>query len=201
VSLYESDAAPDPLAQFHRWYAEADAADVPFPDTMALATATPDGAPSLRMVLLKGADERGVQFFTNYESRKGGELQRNPRAALLFYWQPLGRQVRIEGEVVRVDRDETEVYARARTRASQLSALASPQSRVIPDRDWLEERVAELAAEHAGGADVPVPETWGGFRVVPDVYEFWEDGPDRLHDRLRYRRDGAGAWVIERLAP
>jgi pyridoxamine 5'-phosphate oxidase len=164
---------------------------------MALATAAADGAPSVRMVLMKGFDERGFVFYTNYESRKGLELAANPRAALLFHWH--GRQVRIEGRVERTTHQESIAYSRSRPRASQLSALASPQSQSIGSRAELERRVAELARAHPG--DLPAHVGWGGFRVMPDSYEFWEHRPDRLHDRLRYTRGRAGGWQIERLAP
>ena len=153
------------------------------------------------MVLLKGFSERGLQFFTNYESRKADELGSNPRAALLFYWPQLGRQVRVEGTVERVERSETEAYAQARPRLSQLSALASPQSKPVPDRGWLERRVDELDREHAG-RELPVGEQWGGYRVAPEAWEFWQHRDNRLHDRFRYEPDGAGGWrPPERLAP
>ena len=189
----------DPLTLFRTWLDEARASGTPEPDAMAVATAAPDGAPSVRMVLLKGHDERGIVFFTNYASRKGHELESNPHAALLFHWPALGRQVRIEGPVTRVDRSESEAYALSRPRASQLSALASPQSRPVPDREWLERRVEELAREHPDG-DLPVGEQWGGFRVEPATWEFWENRDNRLHDRHRYTRAGDG-WTVERLAP
>jgi pyridoxamine 5'-phosphate oxidase len=189
----------DPLALFQSWLDEARASDGLEAEAMALATATPEGEPSVRMVLLKGVDERGLVFFTNYASRKGDELALNPNAALLFHWPALGRQVRVEGPVARVERAESEAYARSRPRESQLSALASPQSRVVPDRAWLERRVAELDREHAGG-ELPVHEDWGGFRVEPAAWEFWEHRDNRLHDRLRYERAGHG-WRVERLAP
>jgi pyridoxamine 5'-phosphate oxidase len=167
---------------------------------MALATASPDGEPSVRMVLLKQYDERGFVFYTNYDSRKGRELAANPRAALLFHWDALGRQVRIEGRAQRTTEAESEAYALSRPRASQLSALASPQSRPI-ERDALDRRVAELAETYAD-ADLPTLESWGGFRVLPDSYEFWQRRANRLHDRLRYTpRGDAGGWQIERLAP
>ncbi|HEY6779640.1 MAG TPA: pyridoxamine 5'-phosphate oxidase [Thermoleophilaceae bacterium] len=198
--LRRTDLAPDPLTQFGAWFETARAAAIPEPEAMALASATPAGAPSLRMVLLKAYDERGFTFFTNYASRKGGELSDNPQAALLFHWQQLGRQLRIEGRVERVPRDETEAYARSRSRGSQLSALASPQSQPIPDRAWLEQRVAELA--DAAPQQLPVGESWGGFRVVPHRYEFWQHGSDRLHDRFLYRPAPTGVgWTLERLAP
>ena len=189
----------DPLALFETWLEEARAAMGYDADAMAVATATADGAPSARMVLLKGVDDRGLVFFTNYSSRKGAELEQNPRAALLFHWQPLGRQVRVEGPVSRVDRAETEAYARSRPRQSQLSALASPQSEVVPDREWLEQRVQELDREHPEG-ELPVGEHWGGFRVEPESWEFWEHRDNRLHDRHRYLREADG-WTVERLAP
>jgi pyridoxamine 5'-phosphate oxidase len=189
----------DPLTLFRSWLEEARAAMGYDAEAMALATATPDGAPSARMVLLKGLDERGLVFFTNYSSRKGDELAANPRAALLFHWPSIGRQVRIEGPVSRVDRADSEAYARSRPRQSQLSALASPQSRPVPDREWLERRVEELDREHAG-AELPVRDDWGGYRVEPEAWEFWQHRDDRLHDRHRYERDGDG-WRVERLAP
>ena len=189
----------DPLTLFRTWLDEARASGTPEPDAMAVATATPDGAPSVRMVLLKGHDERGIVFFTNYASRKGEELESNPRAALLFHWPALGRQVRIEGPVTRVARSESEAYALSRPRASQLSALASPQSRPVPDREWLERRVEELDREHAG-AELPVREDWGGYRVHPEAWEFWQHRDNRLHDRHRYERVADG-WTVERLAP
>jgi pyridoxamine 5'-phosphate oxidase len=189
----------DPLDLFERWLGEARAAGGVEAEAMAVATATPDGAPSVRMVLLKGFDERGLVFFTNYGSRKGDELAQNPRAALLFHWPALGRQVRVEGPVARVERAESEAYARIRPRQSQLSALASPQSRPVPDREWLERRVAELDSEHAG-AELPVRDDWGGFRMEPAAWEFWEHRDNRLHDRHRYERTAHG-WHVERLAP
>jgi pyridoxamine 5'-phosphate oxidase len=193
------DLTDDPLALFTRWFEEAGERGAFEPHAVALATATPDGAPSARMVLMKGFDERGLSFFTNYGSRKGGELEANPRAALLFHWPQLGRQVRIEGQVSRVEREESEAYARSRSRASQLSALVSPQSRPVPDRGWLERRVEELDKEHEG-AELPVGDDWGGYRLEPRAWEFWQHRPDRLHDRFRYERAG-GAWRAERLGP
>jgi len=197
--LLESNAAADPFEQFRRWFAEAEAAAIRAPHAMTLATAGPDGVPSARMVLLKGADADGFVFFTGYGSRKGGELEANPHAALLFYWDPLGRQVRVEGPVERVSVDESDAYFAARPRAAQLAAAASRQGRVLANRAELDAAVTELERAHADG-DVPRPEHWGGFRVRPDAYEFWQHREDRLHDRLRYRRD-SDAWVLERLSP
>ena len=191
----ESDLDRDPLAQLSRWYDEARSA-VPEPDAAAVATATPDGRPSARMVLVKAFDENGLVFFTNYGSRKGAELEANPRAALLFHWAQLGRQVRVEGEVRRVSRAESAAYARSRPRHSQLSALASPQSQPVPSREWLEQRVADLDEQQ----ELPVRDDWGGYRLAPEAWEFWQHRDNRLHDRFRYLPDGAG-WRIERLGP
>jgi pyridoxamine 5'-phosphate oxidase len=193
-ALLEDGVDPDPLAQFRRWFDDAGRID-----RMALATATPDGAPSVRMVLLKAADERGFVFFTGYGSRKGGELDANPRAALLFYWDEPGRQVRIEGPVERLAVEESDAYFATRARGAQLAAAASRQGRVLANRAQLDEAVAGLAREYEG-RDVPRPEQWGGYRVRPETYEFWQHRDDRLHDRLRYVRDGDG-WRLERLAP
>lgn len=192
--LLEDDVAVDPLEQFRRWFAEADA-----DNRMALATASPDGSPSVRMVLLKAADEQGFVFFTGYESRKGGELQANPRAALLFHWAPLGRQVRIEGPVERVGAGESDAYFATRPRRAQVAASASRQGRVLANRAELDEAVADLERQYSGG-EVPRPEHWGGYRMRPHTYEFWQHRDDRLHDRLRFTRDGDG-WRLERLSP
>jgi pyridoxamine 5'-phosphate oxidase len=189
----------DPLTLFESWLEEARAVAGYEAEAMAVATATRDGAPSVRMVLLKGVDERGLVFFTNYSSRKGEELGQNPRAALLFHWPEIGRQVRVEGPASRVDRADSEAYARSRPRPSQLSALASPQSQVVPDREWLERRVEELDRQHAG-AELPLREDWGGYRVEPEAWEFWEHRDNRLHDRHLYTRTPDG-WRVERLAP
>ena len=193
--LRSSDLHADPLEQFRRWFAEAEGAGIRAPNAMALAT----GGPSVRMVLLKEADERGFVFFTGYVSRKAGELDANPQAALLFFWDPLGRQIRVEGGVERVSAAESDAYFAMRPRASQLAALASQQSSVLSSREELDARVAELEREH-DGREVARPDHWGGFRVVPDSYEFWQHRDDRLHDRLRYRREGDD-WVVERLSP
>jgi pyridoxamine 5'-phosphate oxidase len=197
--LLETDVARDPLEQFRRWYADAEEAGIRAPHAMALATADAHGAPSVRMVLLKGADDDGFVFFTGYGSRKGGELEANPRGALLFYWDPLGRQVRVEGSVERVSPAESDAYFATRPRGAQLAATASRQGRVLQSRDELDSRVAELERGLAGGG-VPRPEHWGGYRLRPDVYEFWQHRESRLHDRLRYRREG-GDWLLERLSP
>jgi len=189
----------DPLTRFESWLEEARAAEGVGAEALAVATAKPAGEPSVRMVLLKGFDEHGFVFFTNYSSRKGAELEQNPRAALLFHWPVLGRQVRVEGPVTRVTREESEAYAHGRPRQSQLSALASPQSRPVPDREWLERRVEELDREHPG-AELPVREDWGGYRVAPDAWEFWQHRDNRLHDRQRYEKTADG-WRVERLAP
>lgn len=196
--LEPSDLDPDPVVQFGRWLAEALEAGLRMPNEMALATAGPDGVVSARMVLLKGVDERGFVFYTNRASRKGRDLAANPRAALVFYWADLERQVTVQGGVEEVGRTEAEAYWRSRPIGSRLSAWASRQSEVLESRAALEARVAELARRF--GDDPPLPPHWGGYRVVPDQVEFWQARPDRLHDRLRYRREG-GAWVIERLYP
>ena len=197
--LREEDVDGDPLRQFALWFADAQAAGMRMPEAAALATASSEAEPSVRMVLVKQFDERGFVFYTNYSSRKGRELRSNPRAALLFHWDPLGRQVRIEGPVERVGAEETAEYVRSRPRGSQLSALASPQSEVVDGREALEARVEELMMLYGNG-ELPIPSEWGGFRVAPESFEFWQQRHDRLHDRLLYRRAGP-AWTIERLAP
>jgi pyridoxamine 5'-phosphate oxidase len=196
--LRRADLDPDPLRQFAAWYSEASAA-VAAVESVVLATATPAGAPSARMVLLKGFDQRGFVFYTNYFSRKGQEIAQNPRAAMLFHWSPVGRQVRIEGAVHRVDAAESDAYFATRPPGSRLSAAASPQSRPVEGREWLEDAVGALVRRHPDGA-VPRPDEWGGLRLVAREYEFWQHGDDRLHDRFRYRREG-DAWQIQRLGP
>jgi pyridoxamine 5'-phosphate oxidase len=197
--LRRNDLDPDPLRQFHVWYEAAGAANVARPEAAALATATPDGRPSVRFVLLKSADEHGFLFYSGYRSRKGQELDANPRAALCFYWHELGRQVRVEGPAERTSLSESDAYFASRPYGAQLSATASRQSEVVADRRELEQAVEALKARHGEGM-VPRPEIWGGFAIRPELYEFWQHREDRLHDRFRYRREGDG-WAIERLAP
>jgi pyridoxamine 5'-phosphate oxidase len=198
TGLRRADLDPDPLRQFALWYSQA-ADAVAAPEAMTLATATAAGAPSARMVLMKGFDQRGFVFYTNYFSRKGQEIAQNPRAAMLFHWQPLGRQVRVEGAVHRIDAAESDAYFATRAPGSRLSAAASPQSRPVESRAVLEDAVARLAARHPDGK-VRRPDEWGGLRLVASAYEFWQHGDDRLHDRFRYRREDE-AWVVERLGP
>ncbi len=197
--LDESDVAPDPVEQFRRWFAQAAESRVLEPNAMALATADASGAPNCRMVLLKEVGDEGFVFFTDYRSRKGGELEQNARAALCFWWGPLERQVRITGRVERVSAEESARYFKSRPRGSQLGAWASAQSAVIPDREFLETKHAAVGEQYPGD-DVPRPSHWGGFRVIPESFEFWQGRKSRLHDRLHYRRDG-GAWAIARLSP
>jgi pyridoxamine 5'-phosphate oxidase len=199
--LDEATAGATPYALFARWYDEAQAARAPDFDAMALATATPDGAPSVRIVLLRGFDERGFVFFTNYHSRKAVELAANARAALVLHWSILRRQVRVEGQVELVGAAESDAYFRARPRGHQLNAHASPQSQVVAGRRQLEEQMQALERAYAGRDDVPRPAHWGGYRIVPLVFEFWQGGDNRLHDRLRYRLQPHGAWLRDRLAP
>ena len=199
AGLAEKDLARDPFRQFEKWFAEAQAAKVPEPNAMVLASCTPDGRPSTRTVLLKALDGRGFVFYTNYESRKGRELAGNARASLLFPWIAMERQVMVEGTVSRVTREESDAYFHSRPRLSQLAAWASNQSSVIGDRALLESAMKALEKQYAG-TDVPLPPNWGGFRLAPESVEFWQGRRSRLHDRLRYRRDKDG-WAIERLAP
>ncbi|HKT67641.1 pyridoxamine 5'-phosphate oxidase [Burkholderia sp. 22313] len=201
ASLDEADAAPDPFAQFDRWFKEALAAKLPEPNTMTLATVGADGRPSARIVLIKGVDERGFVFFTNYESRKGRDLAAHPHAALLFYWIELERQVRIEGRIEKTSADESDRYFASRPLGSRIGAWASEQSAVIDSRATLEAR--EKATAERYGENPPRPPHWGGYRVVPDAIEFWQGRPSRLHDRLLYTRDATAApgWTISRLSP
>ncbi|MBR8298087.1 pyridoxamine 5'-phosphate oxidase [Burkholderia cenocepacia] len=201
ASLDEADAAPDPFAQFDRWFKEALAAQLPEPNTMTLATVGADGRPSARIVLIKGVDERGFVFFTNYESRKGHDLAVHPQAALLFYWIELERQVRIEGRIEKTSEEESDRYFASRPLGSRIGAWASEQSAVIDSRATLEAR--EKAVSERYGDNPPRPPHWGGYRLVPDSIEFWQGRPSRLHDRLLYTRDAAAAprWTISRLSP
>jgi pyridoxamine 5'-phosphate oxidase len=197
--LDEADVSADPVAEFHRWFSEAQKAKVLEVNAMALATATRDAVPSVRIVLLKGYDERGFVFFTDYRSRKGAELEQNPQAALALYWGELERQVRITGPVSVVSRDESEAYFNSRPRLSRLSTWVSHQSEVIAGRQVLDNRGQRVAEQYPD--DVPLPPHWGGYRVTPETVEFWQGRPSRLHDRLRYVRQKGGAWKLERLSP
>jgi pyridoxamine 5'-phosphate oxidase len=198
--LNEEDLAASPFAQFERWFSDARAASLKEPNAMTLATATPDGHPSARIVLLKGMDSRGFVFYTNYESQKGRELEANPHAALVFYWPELERQVRISGVVARVSREESRLYFHSRPVGSQIGALASKQSETIPSREPLQARMAALEAEFAGKT-VPLPDSWGGYRLKAESIEFWQGRPSRLHDRLRYVLQADKSWKIDRLSP
>jgi pyridoxamine 5'-phosphate oxidase len=199
-SLNEADLAADPFQQFRTWFDDAIASDVFEPNAMTLATASPEGRPSARIVLLKGFDDRGFTFHTNYQSRKGQELDRNPFAALVLYWAPLERQVRIEGRVETIPAEESDEYFRTRPIGARLGAWASPQSRVIADRKGIEARLRDLEQDYPDG-DIPRPPHWGGYRLDPDSVEFWQGGLHRIHDRLQYTRAAKGGWEIHRLAP
>ncbi|MCX8098072.1 MAG: pyridoxamine 5'-phosphate oxidase [Casimicrobiaceae bacterium] len=201
AALDERDVAPDPITQFRKWLDEAIQAQLPEPTAMNLATVGADGRPSARIVLLKGLDERGFVFYTNYASRKGRELAERPFAALTFHWVELERQVRIEGAVEKVSAEQSDAYFASRPLASRLGALASPQSEPIPSREWLQARMEQVSAAYANQPEGPPrPAHWGGYRVRPEVIEFWQGRASRLHDRLCYRRSAEG-WAIERLAP
>jgi pyridoxamine 5'-phosphate oxidase len=198
--LSERDLARDPFRQFEKWFQEAEAAKIPEPNAMVCSLASRGAAPSSRTVLLKGFDGRGFVFYTNYDSRKGRELAENPRASLLFPWIALERQVIVDGNVVKIAREESDAYFHSRPQTSQLAAWASPQSIVIVGREVLDEAFKTLERKYAG-QPVPMPPNWGGYRVQPETFEFWQGRRSRLHDRLRYRRDQSGAWLVERLAP
>jgi pyridoxamine 5'-phosphate oxidase len=200
AGLAEKDLERDPFRQFDKWFQEAEGAKIIEPNAMSLATTTRDGRPSVRTMLLKGVDGRGFVFYTNYNSRKGRELEANPRAALLFPWIALERQVIVEGTLAKVTREEAETYFHSRPLASQLSAWVSQQGSIISGRKLLEDAMKEMEKKYAG-SEVPLPPHWGGYRLVPDSVEFWQGRRSRLHDRLRFRRGEHGDWIIERLAP
>lgn len=201
-SLRRNSVAPDPFAQFRLWFEEARQSGIVEPNAMTLSTVeTTTGQPSSRIVLLKGLDDRGFTFFTNYASRKGRELAAQPRAALGFFWKELERQVNVCGQVEQVTREESEAYFHSRPHTSQLGAHASAQSSVIPGRPWLEEQFAALEKKYPEGSRIPLPCTWGGYRLIPDTMEFWQGRPSRLHDRICYTREENGIWQIDRLSP
>ncbi len=199
-TLHEAEVADDPVTQFQKWFEQAVAAQVAYPEAMTLATATREGKPSARIVLLKAVEAHGFSFFTNYESRKGRELLQNPQASLVFWWQELERQVRIEGNVAPVSAQESDAYFRIRPRGSQIGAWASPQSAVLPAREDLESSVKTIEEKFQEG-EVPRPANWGGYRLQPHTIEFWQGRLNRLHDRIRYCLQENGAWLRERLAP
>lgn len=201
AGLSEADLNADPIEQFNVWFQQALDADLLEPNAMTLATATPDGKPSARIVLLKGVNSQGFVFYTNYESQKGQQLIANPHAALVFLWDKLERQIRIEGRVAKLAAEESVEYFHSRPKASQLGAIASDQSRVIPNREVLEEKLTELQEQYSDDATIPLPEHWGGFRVIPSRIEFWQGRPSRLHDRLVYDLQADGKWQIARLSP
>ena len=200
AGLAEKDLARDPFRQFEKWFQEAEAAKIPEPNAMTLATATREGRPSARTVLLKGLDGRGFVFYSNYESRKGRELEANPQVTFVFPWVAIERQVLIEGTATKVAREESEAYFHSRPRSSQLGAWVAQQSAVIAGRAVLEDTMKALEKKYAG-QEVPLPANWGGWRVAPETVEFWQGRRSRLHDRLRFRREKDGGWSVERLAP
>lgn len=197
----EQNCETNPIVQFEKWFKEAQAVDNKEPNAMTLATSTADGRPSARIVLLKEVSDAGFVFYTNYTSRKAQDLETNPQCALTFYWSDLERQVRVEGQARHVTQAESEAYFRTRPKGSQLGAWASHQSKVVASRDVLDAKLSDLESKYAGQEDIPLPEFWGGYRVVPDRVEFWQGRPNRMHDRIRYRRKGETEWVIDRLSP
>jgi pyridoxamine 5'-phosphate oxidase len=201
AGLTKTDLDSNPIQQFNLWFQQALAADLIEPNAMTLATATPEGKPTARIVLLKGVDEQGFVFYTNYESQKGQQLMANPYAALVFLWDKLERQIRIEGKVEKLSTEESLAYFHSRPKASQLGAWTSAQSQVIPHREVLEQRLVNLQSQYSGDATIPLPEHWGGFRVIPNRIEFWQGRPSRLHDRLVYDLQTDGSWSISRLSP
>jgi len=200
LGLDENEIDRDPIRQFQIWFDDAISAKIPMPEAMTLATATPDGMPAARMVLLKQVDQDGFVFFTNYRSAKAQQLDANPHAALVFYWHQLERQVRVEGSVVRISQQESHEYFQTRPRESQIGAWVSEQSTVITGRDVLEQRARELEGLYCD-REIDCPEHWGGYRVIPERIEFWKGRVGRLHDRILYERDSGGLWTISRLAP
>ena len=199
LGLHESAVDRDPLAQFSRWYRQARRTGLPMPDSFTLATVTPDGHPDARMILLKGVDSKGFVFYTNYESRKADEIAKNPNAAMVFHWNELFRQVRIEGRLEKVTAQESDAYFQTRLRGSRIGAWASKQSSVISNREELEARVREIESRYKG-QHIPCPPFWGGYRLIPDRIEFWQGRPSRLHDRLCFVRERDG-WKVMRLSP
>jgi pyridoxamine 5'-phosphate oxidase len=200
AQLRESDTASNPMAQFTSWWEEAVRAQIDEVNAMTLATVKSDGSPDARIVLLKGVDEKGFHFFTNYQSRKGKQLQANPQAALVFFWKELERQVRIQGQIEQLPDAENDAYFHSRPRESQLGAVSSPQSTVIDSRDWLEARYKQIEAEYTE-KKIDRPAHWGGYRLIPESVEFWQGRPGRMHDRIEYKKDPSGSWFRQRLAP